>query len=196
MPDPVTRSAARVAALVAVPAALLAGVGAFLVIGGGGDDPEPVATPPPATSAAVPSRPVEMAAPELAEAARTTCRALLARLPDDLRGLAQRPVTAGEEQNAAYGEPPVTLACGGPDPEYHPTDEVYEVVLPPPVDAGICWHLDQEADASVWTTMDRQVPVRIRVPEGYDGPGQLVTALSGPVAEAIPASGSGPSGCR
>ena len=42
------------------------------------------------------------------------CLAFIAALPVSLNGLPERHVSAGSEQNAAYGDPAVTAACGVP----------------------------------------------------------------------------------
>lgn len=181
MVDEVSRSAAKIALLVAVPVAVLVGVGAFALLSSAGEAPP--ATGPVATE----ERP-------LTEAEAIACRALLSQLPEQVDGLAQRPVTAGPEQNAAYGDPAVVLACGVAPAEYPPTDTVYP--LPAGVGGTVCWHAAEQPDASVWTTLDRQVPVQVRVPTGYDGPGQLVTELSLPVIKTLrPEPGAAPTGC-
>jgi Protein of unknown function (DUF3515) len=183
--DPVARSAARIAALVAVPVALLVGVGSFAVLraastpeAGEAPSPTPVATGP-----------VEMAAPPLTDREEIVCRALLSQLPAALGGLAQRPVTAGPEQNTAYGEPPVTVACGGPAPAFEPTDQLHPW-------QGVCWHPAEGPAGSVWTVLGREVPVRVSVPTAYDGPFQLVLEFSRPVAETVRSAGTVPAGCR
>lgn len=186
MADPDIRSAARLAALVAVPLAVLAGIGVFAVLSGALDrEPVPPAQTPTAPAA---TGPVEMAAPELTERAGIVCRALLSQLPGDLDGLAARPVTAGPEQNAAYGDPPVTLACGVPPADYALTDTVYPL-------SGVCWHAAEGPDATIWTTLDREVPVRVTVPAGYDGPAQRVVPLATAVAESVRSVSEVPSGC-
>lgn len=178
MVDEVSRSAAKIAALVALPVALLAGLGVFALLNSAGEATGPVATE---------DRP-------LTEADATACRALLSQLPDEVGGLAQRPVTAGPEQNAAYGDPAIVLACGVAPAGYPPTDTVYP--LPAGVGGTICWHAAEQPDASVWTTLDRQVPVQVRVPAAHDGPGQLVTELSLPVIKTLrPEPGAAPTGC-
>jgi hypothetical protein len=182
--DPVTRSAARLAVLVAVPVALLAGAGVFALLTSGGPAGGPAGGPTPAATG-----PVEMAAPELTGPAEVVCRALLSQLPaDQLDGLTQRPVTAGREQNAAYGDPPVTVACGVPPVDYPPTSTVYSL-------SGVCWYAEEAPDATVWTTLDREVPVRVRVPAGYDGPGQRVVPVSAAIGETIGSAGDAPTGC-
>jgi hypothetical protein len=184
--DPVARSAARLAALVAVPVALLAGIGTFALLRDEPPEPPASSSPPPTPVA---TGPVEMAAPSLTDREELVCRALLSQLPAVVAGLAQRPVTTGPEQNTAYGEPPVTVACGGPPPAYEPTD-----LLNPW--QGVCWHAAETPDGSVWTVLGREVPVRVSVPTAYDGPFQLVLEFSRPVAETIRSTDTVPSGCR
>jgi hypothetical protein len=183
--DPDSRSAARLAALIAVPAALLAGVGVFVVVSDGpSDEPGgPSPTGPAATG------PVTMEARELTEREETVCLALLSQLPGELGELPQRPVTEGPEQNAAYGDPPITVACGVPEADYELTAQVWS----PP--GGVCWYEEAGPDGSVWTTVDREVPVRVSVPSSYDAPGQWVTPLSRTVAETVRSADTEPSGC-
>jgi hypothetical protein len=186
--DPVVRSAARTAVLVAVPLAVLAGVAVFALLSGDrSEDPAPPASPSP--TAVVATGPVAMPARELTERQELVCRALLARLPGQLDGQPQRPVTAGPEQNAAYGDPAVTLACGVPPVEVPPTADVLGM-------SGVCWYAVAGPDGSVWTTLDREVPVRVRVPAGYDGPGQQVIEFTDPILETVRPAGTAPTGCR
>jgi hypothetical protein len=169
MSDPVTRRAARLAALIALPAALLAGVVAFRALAGG-DAGSPPASRPAATS------PVEVPAPSLNPRASTVCRALLAKLPDRLGELARRPVTGGAEQNAAYGDPAVTLACGtaGPTP---PAGAQYFAIN------GICWYAEDGKDARTWVLQGREVPLVVRVPSAYTG--QDLVDLATPIRDTI-----------
>ncbi|WP_213455222.1 DUF3515 family protein [Rhizomonospora bruguierae] len=190
MADQVTRSAARLATLVALPLAVVAGLLVFGQLGGSGDPAATTATP--SASAAprpVPSTPVEMPAPALAARQATVCRALTAQLPADIRELPQRRVTAGPEQNAAYGEPAITVACGVPPATYPPTDDVFNL-------NQVCWHAAPGGGGTVWTTVDREVPVRVVVPAGYEQPGQWTIAFSKPVATSVPSLTEGiPFGC-
>ncbi|MGH3682469.1 MAG: DUF3515 family protein, partial [Natronosporangium sp.] len=132
--------------------------------------------------------PVELAAPELTERATIVCRALLSQLPEELAGLAQRPVTAGPEQNAAYGDPPVTVACGGPPAEVPPTAFLPNL-------SGVCWYPVEEPDATVFTTVDREVPVRVTVPAAHEPPGQRVVPLSETILETVRSADDIPTGC-
>ncbi len=166
-----TRSPARTATLVAVPAALLAGGLAFWLLGG-----VPTRTPAPGPQA---SGPVAVDAPHLDEGTATVCRALVAKLPDALGDRHRRPVTGGAGQNAAFGDPPIVLSCGVTAPSVPQDADLYEL-------SGVCWFPEQRADGQVWTTVDRQVPVRVTVPKAYDPPGQWVIDFSPAVAGAVP----------
>ncbi|MET8907260.1 DUF3515 family protein [Micromonospora sp. NPDC004551] len=184
--DRSTRSAALWATLVAVPVTLAVAGFTFAKLA----PDSPAAAPSPSATAARPqsTAPVDMPAPALAERPATVCRALLSQLPSTVRDLAQRSVTAGAEQNAAYGDPALTVACGGTPPIVQPTDEVWSV-------NKVCWHAVQEADATVLTTVDRETPVRVRVPKQYEQPLQWVTPISDAVVASVPAAKTAPSGC-
>src|SRR5687768_3789675 len=115
-PDPTTRSAALWATVIAVPVAVVVGLVVFAMV-----RPEPAVTAEPAASAsapvAVPTTPVQMTAPKLSERAAAVCLAVTSQLPATVRNLPARKVSAGPEQNAAWGEPPITVACGVTQPQ-------------------------------------------------------------------------------
>ncbi|MFU8871132.1 DUF3515 family protein [Micromonospora sp. SL4-19] len=198
-----TRSAALWATLVAVPVTVAVAAFTFAKL----SPDQPVTAAKPSASAARPqsTTPVEMPAPALAQRPATVCRALLSQLPSSVRDLPQRPVTAGPEQNAAYGDPALTVACGveplkqcptatagatgqPADGCYAATDEVWSV-------NGVCWHALQEADATVLTTVDREAPVRVRVPGQYEQALQWVAPIADAVVAAVPSAKTAPSGC-
>ena len=164
------RSASRVATLVAVPVALLAGFVAFQAL-----KPRPQETGP-----------VTMQAKVLDGRQADVCRALVARMPEQVRDRQRRQVTSGHEQNAAFGDPAITLECGGETPQIAQTEIVYPL-------SGVCWVADPEGTR--WTTVDREVPVVIKVPKGYDSPGQWITAFSGAISATVPTAHV-PSGCK
>jgi hypothetical protein len=187
--DQVSRRAARWATLVALPVALIVGVLVFSLLSGrggdGGSAPGPAATSPEGRA----TGPVTMAAPPLDERAAVVCRALLSALPDRVRDLPRRPVTAGPEQNAAYGDPPITVACGVPAPAVGRTDLLLGM-------DGVCWHPAETPDRTVWTTVDRQTPVRVTVPSVYAQPAQWANEFSAAVLAAVPSASAVPPGCR
>jgi hypothetical protein len=184
--DQTTRAAKRIATAIAVPLAAVTGFVMFQVL-----QPSPTPVPkatPSATSQPVAMAPVPIAAIVLEERAAVVCRAFLSKLPEQLRGLPRRQVTGGHEQNAAFGDPAVTLSCGGPLPTFAPTDLVYPL-------SGICWHPNETG--SVWTTVDREVTIALTLPGALSGPGsgQWAAAVSGPVAASVPTAQVRPSGC-
>ncbi|MER7332543.1 MULTISPECIES: DUF3515 family protein [unclassified Micromonospora] len=188
--DRTTRSAALIATLVALPVTALVGALAFVQLSPD-DSAEPAAAPSATASAprAQSTAPVEMAAPALAERPATVCRALLSQLPPTVNDLAQRPVTAGSEQNAAYGDPALTLACGGAEPTVGETDDVWTV-------NQVCWYAQEETDATVLTTLDRETAVTVRVPRSYGQALQWVSPISETIVASVPSGGDAPRGCQ
>ncbi|WP_018253719.1 DUF3515 family protein [Salinispora mooreana] len=184
--DRSNRGAALIATAVALPATVLAGVVAFTQFAP--DQPEPgsnsATTPAPLSTAAV-----EMAAPALAERPATVCRALLSQLPPAIRELPQRPVTAGPEQNAAYGDPALTVACGGAAPTFADTDKLWLV-------NRVCWYGSEAEGSTVLSTVDRETTVTVRVPDGYDQPLQWVSPVSETIISTVPSIDDAPTGCR
>jgi Protein of unknown function (DUF3515) len=179
--DPVTRGAARTATFIAVPVALLVVVVSVILYGS--SSPEPAPTGPAA------SGPVEMSAPVLAADAAPVCQSVVSRLPDTVSGRTRRPVSAGAEQNAAYGEPPITLACGTAQPTVPPTADVFPL-------SGVCWYAEPGTGGTHWTTVDRTVPVTVWVPGAAEGSAQSVVGFSAAVAAGDPPRDAVPSGCR
>ncbi|WP_203858427.1 DUF3515 family protein [Plantactinospora mayteni] len=184
-PDRTTRQAAIWATVVALPLTALV---AILVFGQLSPDPveKPAATP---TSAAPQvTTPVQMAARELAERPATVCRALLSRMPATLRDLGQRPVTAGPEQNAAYGDPAVTLACGVDRPAVPAVADLWMV-------NKVCWLTEHRDGGLVLTTVDREVPVRLSVPAGQEQSVQWAAPVSETLVASVPSVPDVPTGC-
>jgi hypothetical protein len=188
VPDRSTRQAALWATLIAAPLTLLL---VFLAVNQFRPDEEPARTSAPPATAIRPQStgPVAMPAPALAERPATVCRALLSRLPAAIRDLPQRPVTAGPEQNAAYGDPALTLACGVP-PVPVPAAEGLWVVN------RVCWQVTERPDVVELTTVDREVPVRVTVPRAYQPALPWVAPLADPVLSSVKAAGQTPTGCR
>ncbi|MBM0235229.1 DUF3515 family protein [Micromonospora sp. STR1_7] len=185
--DRTIRGAALLATLIALPVTLLVAVLAFAKLSP--DAPAAAPSPSATTSRAQSSTPVEMAAPALAARPATVCRALVSQLPQTIRDLAQRPVTAGPEQNAAYGDPALTVTCGGTEPTVPATDEVWRV-------NSVCWHPVEQGDATVLTTVDRETPVTVTIPNSYQQPLQWAAPISSTIVATVPSGGAVPAGCR
>jgi hypothetical protein len=188
MTDPDLRAlrlgAARTASLIAIPIAL--GIGALSLWRFGafdGASPRVSSTPPVQATG-----PVTMAAPTLSDDVAAVCRAVVAHLPETVHDANRRPVSAGDEQNAAYGEPALTVACGAPIASVDPTALVYPL-------GGVCFVAAAGSGGAVWTTVDRQVPVVVTVPGDTDGSAQSVVPLTPAIAFGDPPAAAKPSGC-
>jgi hypothetical protein len=125
---------------------------------------------------------------DLDRADAAVCRAVVDALPDRLPAGPRRPVSDGPDQNAAFGDPPVVLACGVP-------------AVTPPSDAtiigldGVCWYGRADGAGTVWTTLDRRVPLAVTVPGASAGSGQVVIPFAAAVVAADPAIPDPPRGC-
>lgn len=182
--DPAARAAALWATVIALP--ITVAIVAFALTQFSPSEAEP--SPSPTSAHPQSTEPVAMAAPPLDEWPATVCRALLAKLPTSLDDLQQRPVTAGSEQNAAYGDPAITLACGVPAPTFAPDETVWVV-------NEVCWRSVENESAVTLTTVDREIPVEVTVPRAYDQPLQWAAPLSKAIAESVRPAESTPVGC-
>jgi len=182
--------ARRTATLVAVPAALLAGLLVFALTGGFDRAPGPAAIPGP-----VPSGPVTFPASPLSGQAAVTCRELLGKLPPALGDATRRTVDGGSDRTAAYGDPAISLTCGGPqfDPAAAPTSDPEEGYYGL---SNVCWYAIRTPVGTTWSTMDRETTVTVQVPSPYDAPAQRVIVLSDAILATIPTVAEVPAGCR
>ena len=177
MADELTRRAARLSALIAVPLAVIVGAVVFFSLHGH-VNAQAAATPSAAPSATS-SAPVTMTAPALSAAHKQMCLAFIAALPTSVRDLSERHVTTGAEQNAAFGDPPVTAQCGAPAATVAATDTIYPM-------SNVCWHAQTSGTTTVWTTVDREVPIAITIPATYADPGQWANEFSPAIVQTMP----------
>jgi hypothetical protein len=198
-PDRTTRSAALWATVIAVPVAVVVGLLIFtrIVPETRTAAPAPSATP----SAVVPATPVQMAAPKLAARPAEVCLAVTSQLPNAVRDLPARKVSAGPEQNAAYGEPPLTVACGVAQPVMCTSlEQTGSGCVPMDTELmtmnRVCWYADAQAAATTFTTMDREIAVQVTVPKQYAQAAQWANEFSDVVVETDKSLATGlPSGC-
>ena len=198
-PDPTIRTAALWATVVAVPVAVVVGLVVFAQF-----RPEPAADARPLASASapvpVPATEVPMTAPKLSERASAVCLAVTSQLPGTVRNLPSRKVSAGPEQNAAWGEPPLTMACGVTQPVMCKTLDAGPGCVPLDTELlimnGVCWYAAQTPAGATFTTMDREIAVQVQVPAGYEQPAQWANEFSDAVVATDSSTAEGvPSGC-
>jgi hypothetical protein len=198
-PDRTMRTAAIWATVIAVPVALVVGLLIFNQVTPESRSaaPDPAVTQP----AILPAAPVPMAAPKLAARPAQVCLAVTSQLPVQVRDLAARKVSGGPEQNAAWGEPALTVACGVAQPKMCASlDESGSGCVPLDTELmtmdTVCWYADAQPEATVFTTMDREVPVRVTVPKQYAQPAQWANEFSEAVVKTDKSLTAGvPTGC-
>ena len=131
------------------------------------------------------SRPVEVAAPASpAPDVAAACAAFTAALPTELSTVGERrEVTPESDLTAAYGDPPVGVRCGVPEPTaLQPTSTLVTV-------DGIDWLPEELTDGWRLTSIGRIANVEVTVPT-EQGPAPSVAAdLAPTIAATLPAAG-------
>ena len=123
--------------------------------------------------------PVPVDTPEVTPAAELACPVLMAQLPLELAGETSRLVDSDSPFAHAWGDPPVVLVCGAEPPAGYVVGSATIAI------SGVEWFVDTSApDVVVWTTVDRNLPVQMRVPASTDS--AAVTALGPVIATALP----------
>ena len=135
-----------------------------------------------ARPAAAPTTRVDVPVPQVDQQARDACALVMASLPFELDpGVQRRSVVGDRELTAAWGEPPVTLACGVPDPDR--PDEPVTV-------NGVGWSVRDIGAGYRWTTRDLAVNVAVDIPDSYENGAEIVNPLCAPILAALgPSSG-------
>ena len=124
--------------------------------------------------------PVPVDTPDVTPAADLACPVLMGQLPLEIAGETSRQVASDSPFAYAWGDPPVVLTCGAPPPAGYVVGGPQTFVV-----SGVEWFVDlTDPDVVVWTTVDRIVPVEVRVPATSDS--AIPTALSPIVATALP----------
>ena len=180
--DDIGRRAALIATAVALPVVIAVAV-VVNVVGGGSSDASdgPVADVSGATTQ--PGRaddlpPVTVDTPAVTPAADLACPVLMQQLPLELLGEPSRLVKSDSPYAYAWGDPAVVLVCGVAPPAGY-TVGTHGIQID-----QVLWYVDTESvkGATVWTTVDRNVPVQVTVPADS----APVTALGKIIGNAIP----------
>ncbi|SDB84422.1 Protein of unknown function [Raineyella antarctica] len=122
--------------------------------------------------------PVTLPDPVVDAPTRDLCTSLVAATPESVLGSPRRETTG--TLGAAWGDPPITLECGIPQPPgLTATSQCLEV-------DGVGWWPQDGVTGQVFTTIGRRTHVRIGVPNSYGNTGDVLAQLSPVVAEHIP----------
>jgi hypothetical protein len=131
--------------------------------------------------------PVAVDTPEVTPAADLACPVLMGQLPLELAGESSRLVDSDTPFAYAWGDPAVVLICGVDPPAGYVVGSSTIII------SGVEWFVDTSDPALVvWTTVDRNVPVQVRVPASTDS--ASVTALCPVIATALPYTEPTPAG--
>jgi hypothetical protein len=103
------------------------------------------------------------------------CADLLAAVPDVLADAVRREVEPASPGVAAWGQPPIILRCGVPEPSVDPTSPVLEV-------DGVGWYGIEGDGGTFFVTADRAVTVEVAVPDDYAPEAEVLLDLAGPVS--------------
>jgi hypothetical protein len=130
------------------------------------------------------ARPVEVSAPTPAPDVAEACAAFTAALPDELSTVGKRrDVTPRSDVTAAYGDPPVGVRCGVPDPTATGADPALVAV------DGIDWIAQELTGGWRLTSVGRAANVEITVPTDQ-GPAPSVAAdLATTIRATLPPAG-------
>ena len=122
--------------------------------------------------------PVAVPDPDVDPATGQVCAALVDATPESLLGSPRRETTGSLA--TAWGDPPITLECGVPQPQgMTPTSQCLEV-------EGVGWWPQEGATGQVFTTLDRATYVQVGVPNSYGNTGDALAVLSPVVAAHVP----------
>lgn len=105
---------------------------------------------------------------------QASCAALVRLLPQKLGEASRRTTTPDATTTAAWGDPPITLVCGGASGS--PRDETFSV-------DGLRFAIHDVGAANTWTTRDRTPAVVVTVPDSYENQAELVGYLVEPLNE-------------
>ena len=142
-----------------------------------GDSPADVSGDAPSRRADLPVLPVD--APPVTPEAEAACTPLMEVLPLDLLGNPSRRVDSDSPFVYAWGEPPTVLVCGVERPAGWTVGESALQI------DQVQWYVDTSDPATnVWTAVDREVYVEVRVPASIDS--APVTALTEHIADVLP----------
>jgi Protein of unknown function (DUF3515) len=134
-------------------------------------------TTPAAPRDNLPVLPVQV--PPVTPQADEFCPALMSNLPLELAGEQSRRVDSASPFAYAWGDPAVVLICGVDRPAGFVTGTATIQIN------GVQWYVDtKDPNSTVWTAVDRPVHVEVRLPADVDS--APVTALSTPLAKALP----------
>ena len=122
---------------------------------------------------------MDIASPAPTGAAVTVCGALVRSAPETVAGQGAREVSS-DGVVLAWGVPPIVVRCGVSDAiGLTPSAPCYPV-------NGVGWYSEDLDEAYRFTTIGRQVPIEVTVPDEYAPQGAALVDLASAVKDADP----------
>jgi hypothetical protein len=121
---------------------------------------------------------VPVAVPSPAPSVIEACERLVHALPDEVLGEGSRKVIPDSLITAAWGDPPIELACGVAPPAELATaqSQCFEV-------NGVGWFAEPAENGVVFTTIGRELYVEVAVPDDYAPEANALTDLAAAVSQ-------------
>jgi hypothetical protein len=119
--------------------------------------------------------------------AQNDCASLTGAVPQSVDNEKRRDTTPGSPLTAAWGDPPITLRCGVPEPAIlRPGSKTYDPTADEAYINGVAWLIEKAKDGYRFTAAQRAVYVEVDVPSAYSPETNPLTDLSAAVIKAIP----------
>lgn len=113
-------------------------------------------------------------------AVATTCRSLLAALPDRVLDQESRPVQPEGALAATWGDPPILLRCGVPRPaKLRANSSCLEV-------ERVGWFAEKATRGYIFTTVGRSAYVEVSVPSAYQPPANALVDVGEAIRRTLP----------
>jgi hypothetical protein len=124
---------------------------------------------------------VPLAAPTPAPEVAAGCEQLVAATPAKVLDQGRRTTEPKSPLTTAWGDPPITLACGVAPPAGLATaqSQCFEV-------NGVGWYAENAQNGVVFTTIGRRIYIEVAVPDDYAPEANALTDLSDAISRHDP----------
>ena len=131
---------------------------------------------------------VAVAVPNVASSsAQRDCAALSKALPQTVDNEGRRRTSPDSPLTAAWGNPPITLRCGVPEPEVlRPGSKTYNPSADEAYVNGVAWLIEKVNDGYRFTAAQRAVYIELDVPSAYSPETNGLVDLASAVIKAVP----------
>lgn len=136
---------------------------------------------------------VPVSVPSVASSkAQSDCAALINALPQTVDNESRRRTSPGSPLTAAWGDPPITLRCGVPEPEVlRPGSKTYNPSADEAYVNGVAWLIEKVNDGYRFTAAQRAVYIELNVPSAYNPETNGLVDLASAVIKAVPRDNGG-----